>query len=85
MIFSDSGALSLFRGGLYKSLESCVIFSIFQLFNFWPGPGFEPVTSRVAGRRCPCILSHLTHLNLLKLDDPFNTFLEVWMTSLSIC
>jgi hypothetical protein len=23
------------------------------------GPGFEPVTSRVAGRRCPCILSHL--------------------------
>ncbi len=25
-----------------------------------PGPGFKPVTSRVAGRRCPCILSHLT-------------------------
>ncbi len=29
-----------------------------------PGPGFEPVTSRVAGRRCPCILSHLTHCSV---------------------
>jgi hypothetical protein len=30
-----------------------------------PGPGFEPVTSRVAGRRCPCILSHLTQVNIV--------------------
>jgi hypothetical protein len=30
-----------------------------------PGPGFEPVTSRVAGRRCPCILSHLTQTDMI--------------------
>ncbi len=34
-------------------------FSIF-IKLILPGPGFEPVTSRVAGRRCHCILSHLT-------------------------
>ncbi len=37
-------------------------------FNFikliLPGPGFEPVASRVAGRVCPCILSHLTQVIL---------------------
>jgi hypothetical protein len=32
----------------------------FSIKLILPGPGFEPVTSRVAGRRCPCILSHLT-------------------------
>jgi hypothetical protein len=35
-------------------------------FNFikliLPGPGFKPVTSRIAGRRCPSILSHLTQV-----------------------
>jgi hypothetical protein len=33
-----------------------------------PGPGFEPVTSRVVGRQCPCILSHLTQVSH---DCPF--------------
>jgi hypothetical protein len=27
-----------------------------------PGPVLEPVTSRVAGRHCPSILSHLTQV-----------------------
>ncbi len=34
----------------------------FSIKLILPGPGFEPVTSRVAGRRCPCILSHLTQV-----------------------
>ncbi len=44
------------------------VFSIF-LKLILPGPGFEPVTSRVAGRRCPCILSHLNqHIKYIKLS-----------------
>ncbi len=41
-------------------------------FNFFiklilPGLEFEPVISRVAGRRCPFILSHLTQvMNICK-------------------
>ncbi len=31
---------------------------LFFIKLFLPGPGFEPVASRVAGKRCPCILSH---------------------------
>ncbi len=42
-----------------------VYFNFFNdIINFWPWPGFEPVISRIAGRRCPCILRHLTQLGL---------------------
>ncbi len=33
---------------------------LFFVVLILPGPGFKPVTSRVAGRQCPGILSHLT-------------------------
>ncbi len=39
----------------------------FSIKLILPGPGFEPVTSRVAGRRCPCILGHLTQYGGLAL------------------
>ena len=34
----------------------------FSIKLILPGPGFKPGTSRIAGRRCPCILSHLTQV-----------------------
>jgi hypothetical protein len=46
-----------------------VFFLIFMKLIL-PGPGFKPVSFRVAGRRCPCILSHLTQL--INLDDHLN-------------
>ncbi len=37
----------------------------FSIKLILPGPGFKPVTSRVAGMRFPCILSHLTQVTCL--------------------
>jgi hypothetical protein len=54
------------------------VFSIF-IKLILPGPGFEPITSRVAGRRCPCILSHLTQ-DLVKILNYF--CLQLWTAML---
>jgi hypothetical protein len=39
-----------------------------------PGPEFKPVTSRVAGWRCPCILSHLSQMKLYMIQLRISSF-----------
>jgi hypothetical protein len=51
----------------FLRVRNPIFLILFRLI--WPGPGFEPVTSKVAGRRGPCILSHLTQTKLISVNQ----------------
>jgi hypothetical protein len=59
--YTNSNVL-LFLIKRWTFLESGIPLVFFSIKLILPGPGFEPVTSRVAGWQCPCILSHLTQV-----------------------
>ncbi len=65
----------LFLTERWTFLESGIPLVFFSIKLILPGPGFEPVTSRVAGRRCPCTLSYLTQVNQVRPSESIMPFL----------